>query len=316
MKDLKDFIVSSTGIAFYLVAIILLSLYFTYKLWPYEPGSNQTVALKDSVFIAAGPDSILSVNGEFSPPISYLLQDTVRLNINVTRQDSLVLSALEEYAPEKYPIGELNLLLLILLLGALGSSLHGIASISKFVGNNTYKESWALWYLLRPFVGAILSFLFYLLIRAGLFKNFETNSDFYTIIALSGLIGLFSKQALDKLSDLFDLIFKSDKEKDLSDKMKAAPIPNITDITFVLTGKDNAEIAFTITGSDFTDNSVVRINNKDYKPKYENANQIFLKLIKEDIKDIKTLLIAVFNPPPGGGISNTKEIQAEQILKT
>jgi len=65
-------------------------------------------------------------------------------------------------------------------------------------------------------------------IHGGLFpQSGVTGRKFYGIMALAGLIGLFSKQALYKLSDLFDVLFKSEKDGKLGNKLTQNPRPNI-----------------------------------------------------------------------------------------
>jgi len=112
-----------------------------------------------------------------------------------------------------------KVMFLVLLIGALGACLHAITSLTEYIGNNSFNENWYLWYILRPLVGGILSLLFYFIIRGGFVSQIENTSNFYGIIALAALTGLFSKQALYKLSEVFDVLFKNNKEKDLKNKI-------------------------------------------------------------------------------------------------
>jgi hypothetical protein len=41
----------------------------------------------------------------------------------------------------------------------------------------------------------------------------------YGMVALAGLVGMFTKQATDKLSEVFSTLFKTDREKELKDKL-------------------------------------------------------------------------------------------------
>ena len=48
-----------------------------------------------------------------------------------------------------------------------------------------------------------------------------TDVNVYGLVAISGLVGMFSKQATNKLSELFSTRFKTDKDdKNLKDKLK------------------------------------------------------------------------------------------------
>lgn len=57
---------------------------------------------------------------------------------------------------------------LVILGGALGALLHVVISFTAFVGNRSFITSWLPWYCLRPFVGAGIALIFYLLLRGGL----------------------------------------------------------------------------------------------------------------------------------------------------
>jgi hypothetical protein len=116
---------------------------------------------------------------------------------------------------------DLNLLILTLALGALGAFLHAAKSFASFAGNRTLTASWTWWYVLQPFVGSTLALLFYLVIRGGLFANAAGPSAInpYGIAAVSGLVGMFSKQATDKLSELFSTLFQTGADAARKDKL-------------------------------------------------------------------------------------------------
>jgi len=119
---------------------------------------------------------------------------------------------------------EVDMLLLVLIAGALGSFAHGARSFVDFVGNRTLRASWSAWYLLYPFIGATLALIFYLAVRGGFMTTSagSTGKDvnLYGLTAISGLVGMFSKQATTKLSELFSTLFKTDKDdKSLKNKL-------------------------------------------------------------------------------------------------
>lgn len=120
--------------------------------------------------------------------------------------DSLIL--------KQCPLSGLSFVGLVLIMGALGACLHGITSLAYHRGRNDFDEKWTLWYLYRPWVGGVLAMIFYLIINAGLISHIDSDDKkFFWILGISGLIGLFSKQALNKLSLIFDAIFAGDKDK-------------------------------------------------------------------------------------------------------
>jgi len=116
---------------------------------------------------------------------------------------------------------EVDLLLLVLICGALGSFAHGARSFVDFVGNRTLRASWSAWYLLYPLIGSTLALIFYLAVRGGfLTTGAGKDLNIYGLTAISGLVGMFSKQATTKLAELFSTLFKTDKDdKPLKNKV-------------------------------------------------------------------------------------------------
>lgn len=109
---------------------------------------------------------------------------------------------------------EMRLLLLVMAMGALGSYVHAGTSFVSYVGNRSFVGSWTWWYILRPFIGLALAVVFYFVIRGGLLSGGAVASDIspFGFAAVAGLVGMFSKQATDKLEELFNDLFKVSKE--------------------------------------------------------------------------------------------------------
>jgi hypothetical protein len=63
--------------------------------------------------------------------------------------------------------------------------------------------------------------LFYVVIRGGLFSPGTYSGDVnpYGIAGLSGLVGMFSKQATDKLSEVFGTMFQTSADAQRTDKL-------------------------------------------------------------------------------------------------
>jgi hypothetical protein len=120
---------------------------------------------------------------------------------------------------------DLDLILLVLFAGALGSFLHVAQSYSDYIGNRTLKKSWVWWYAMRPFIGAGLALVCYAASRGGVMaiasgsnvKASELNP--FGVVAIAALVGMFSKAATSKLGDVFETLFKSDKSKETKDKL-------------------------------------------------------------------------------------------------
>jgi hypothetical protein len=102
------------------------------------------------------------------------------------------------------PSNETDLFLLVVFAGALGGALHGLRSLSWYVGLRSLLKSWTLMYVLLPFTGATIAVIFYAVIRAGLLPVQASNNTSMGMIAIAVLVGLFSQQAAVKLKDIAD----------------------------------------------------------------------------------------------------------------
>jgi hypothetical protein len=113
---------------------------------------------------------------------------------------------------------EENVLLMVILMGILGGFLHLTSSLAMYVGNRHLMRSWVIYYLLMPAEGAALAVALYLLLRVGVLNPGTGNStadlNFIGIYGFSVLAGIFSKQALEMLGNVFNVIFAKVKGKD------------------------------------------------------------------------------------------------------
>jgi len=104
--------------------------------------------------------------------------------------------------------GEVRLLLIVILGGALGSLVHALRSVYWYVGNRDLRWSWLVNYLLLPFGGSALAVIFYVVVRGGFFSpqaSIQQTSPF-GFVALAALVGLFSEQAILKLKEVAETI--------------------------------------------------------------------------------------------------------------
>ena len=98
----------------------------------------------------------------------------------------------------------------VALAGVMGAILHGMRSLSTFVGERYLFRSWILYYVLLPIVGALLATIIYVVLRAGLLPT-ATNvnePDPYGVVAIAALTGMFSAQAAEKLKSVFETLFQ------------------------------------------------------------------------------------------------------------
>jgi hypothetical protein len=122
---------------------------------------------------------------------------------------------------------ELRYLLIVALAGALGSYIHLATSFADYVGNRQLFRSWEWWYLLRPFIGMALALIVYFMIRGGVVmgNGGAGNLSPYGIAAIAGLVGMFSKQATDKIKEVFEFIFQVQNPPERADKLEGEPAP-------------------------------------------------------------------------------------------
>ena len=104
---------------------------------------------------------------------------------------------------------DVRLIWLVVITSALGSYIHTVTSFTLYAGNRSLFSSWMAWYVLRPAISAALALIFYFALRAGLFSGAAADQTInpFGIAAISGMVGMFSKQATEKLSKIFDTIF-------------------------------------------------------------------------------------------------------------
>jgi hypothetical protein len=117
---------------------------------------------------------------------------------------------------------ESDLLFAVALAGALGGLIHSARSFYWYVGNRELRRSWLMMYYLRPLAGAALAAVFYLVIRGGFIPDSESGNTL-AFVALAALVGLFSEEAVLKLKEVAENIFKKTPQgKDAEPQVKPA----------------------------------------------------------------------------------------------
>jgi hypothetical protein len=127
---------------------------------------------------------------------------------------------------------ERRYLLIVVLSGALGSYVHLATSFSDYVGNRKLVSSWFWWYALRPFIGTTLAVMTYFVVRGGLILPNGSAGDLspYGVAAMAGMAGMFSKHT-DKLREVFENLFRTEKLTERADKLGAEGEPVATSKT-------------------------------------------------------------------------------------
>ena len=209
-----------------------------------------------------------------------------------------------------FPIAlDVKLILIVMVAGGLGGLIHTATSFSDYVGNEALNSSWMWWYILRPFIAMILALIFYVVIRAGFLSlSAGTNSanvNPYAITALAGLVGMFSKQATDKLNEIFNTLFKLEPDEG-DDKRKdklTNPVPSINDIEPKSIEPKTHNLIVNVNGTGFVKGSVVRVAQKNRDTEFIDNTKLRVTLLPEDVAEAGEFELTVFNPGPGGGIS-------------
>lgn len=189
-----------------------------------------------------------------------------------------------------------RLLLLVIVVGMLGAFVHGATSLADYLGNNAFNKNWTWFYLLRPAIGMALALVFYFAIRGGFLSTTGGAKDInpYGIAALAGMVGMFSKQATDKLGEIFSTLFRSGADDRRDDPLKGTPAaPFKLDPPSVVAGGE----AFTLTvnGTGFVDGATININDKPQQTTFVSATQLTAQIAKETIANAGTLKVTVVN---------------------
>jgi hypothetical protein len=208
---------------------------------------------------------------------------------------------------------DVRLLMVVMLAGGLGSFIHTATSFGDFVGNEKLGRSWLWWYILKPFIGMMLAVIFYLVIRGGfLSAGAEAGRlNIYGITALAGLAGMFSKQATDKLSEVFDALFRTaaghgdaKRKDDLGN-----PLPVLADLDPTSIEPATQNVVVTVKGSSFVRGSVARVNGVNRETIFRDESRLTAKLLPEDVANEGQIEVVIVNPPPGGGVSTPLKIR-------
>ena len=120
-------------------------------------------------------------------------------------------------------------MLLVLFVGALAACVAALRSFADYAGDAKLEEQWYWLYISRPFVGAGLAFIFFLVIRAGFLAGTAADIKAVNPFGLAGvaaLVAMFSDKAMLKLGDIFDTLFKTDDTRGAKLKGPAITTPS------------------------------------------------------------------------------------------
>ena len=208
---------------------------------------------------------------------------------------------------------ETALIALTAIMGGIGATVFIAVSFSDYVGNRRFAKSWVWFYLVRLFVGPALAIIFYFTLRGGFLATSSSGSDInaYGVAAMAGLVGLFSKQAGDKLHQVFDALFQVDPSHGDAARGDGVsnPAPTISGIEPQLTTTAET-LTFTVQGTGFIESSMVSVGRSvdgeqptlvQRGTSFGSDTELEVTLLIDDVAQPGQLWIAVTNPAPGGG---------------
>lgn len=147
--------------------------------------------------------------------------------------------------------------------GALGATLHAVASLTAHIAWRDFDARWTAWYLTNPVVGAALSVTLLLVLQAGLIGAVPVGGAAVQnpigLAAAATLTGLFSRHALAKLKRVFDVAF------DVGVTAPAGTAPRLDGVTPLPLPLSTAT-EVTVTGSGFDAGCVVEIGGRLLAP--------------------------------------------------
>jgi hypothetical protein len=203
----------------------------------------------------------------------------------------------------KLVLSQGQLFLAALLMGGIGSYIHAVNSFVTYVGTRSFTSSWGPWYLLRPFMGVAMALVFYVVVRGGVLvlSGGVSQVDPYAMMTVAALAGMFSKQASDKLAEVFDTIFRSRADAERGDKLPGALKVTSVDPAKVAAGAQ--ETTFTVRGEGFVQDSVVHAGGKPRATSFKSASELTFTLAAADLAAAGEIKVEVVNPAAGGGTS-------------
>ncbi len=206
------------------------------------------------------------------------------------------------------------LFVLIAVMGALGALIHALSSFTTYVGNREFRNSWIWWYFFKPFLGALVAVVVFLVYRGG-FGPADlglSTANCFGISALAVLVGLFAEQATIKLKDIFESIFtpRQDPRRDKSGGDRdSVQKPVIEGFDPPALKVKDTEVK--VIGSGFAVGCEVRVGDKSVSAHRITSTRVDVTLDKSDVAKAGKLTLVVYNEPPRGTASNEATLEVK-----
>jgi hypothetical protein len=222
------------GLLLYMLAFGFTATYTLVKIWPADslrasadttPDTTRADTLSDTVRATAlrpaPAPADTAATADTSRPGGCRAYDPCADTVVVFQAGSVLPGLSFDFRP---PRQGRRLLFIAMLAGGAGAFLSSLLSLATYIGNRELTRSWAVWYLARPPAGMVLALLVYFILRGGLL-NSGVSVDVlspYGVAAFSGLIGMFVRQASDKLRDVAEAMFTSRVNQERADAVHTA----------------------------------------------------------------------------------------------
>jgi len=210
---------------------------------------------------------------------------------------------------------EVQLLLLVIFAGALGSYLHAIMSLSDYIAKQQITASWFWWYISRPFLGMAMALVFYAVLRGGFLAGTPADANVvnpFGVLTIGALVGMFSYKAAQKLGEIFDVVFKAtvppqDAAVPIISKLdpESVPVGGSEPVTIKIIGDGLTKVSTVLLDTEKTKPDIVSANGKEASFKLEPKDMAAPRKIKVTavtsdggVSEAATLTVA--DSPPAG----------------
>jgi hypothetical protein len=116
-----------------------------------------------------------------------------------------------------FPSDQINEALVMIFAAGVGSAITTLLAFLRHASNQKdFDRAQLPWYVVRPLNGMMLGLVFYFLIRGGLLLTIggsvtaTQDLNVWGLAGIGSLVGLFSKNAIDKLREIFHVIFQTE----------------------------------------------------------------------------------------------------------
>jgi hypothetical protein len=179
-----------------------------------------------------------------------------------------------------------------------------MTSFGDYVGNRRLGSSWIWWFVLRTPIGISLAIVSYLILRGGLIvpnlqapksddlQGATLQLNTYGIAAFAALAGMFSRQATDKLREVFETLFTAQKAVPRNEPLKGKPAITVDPAKLK---RANVQI-LTVTGAGFDKDIKATINGKPRDVEWISDKQLKVTPMAEDVAAAGKLELILRNP--------------------